>query len=241
MHQMGDYMQRGSFATACFVAVVVGTLLTGCADTSATRATGPTTTATPTPTPTVVSFDMPSDLGPAPASDALSDEQIEALRVQNQEQNWQDVLKRFPDAVRPDVTFAGYLTPADDIVAVMTPCYTAFNIELEHGSTVDGKVVSVGPANLDEQGEIASYVCRSTHPSKPIAPMNTAQKEWLYRYLTEFLAPCFAANGIENPPAPSRTDFVAQWPNQGWWPTSGNAPMGTDQDLALQRACPGPE
>lgn len=226
---------------AAVLMACVAAVLAGCVALPSEAAAPAAATPAPTTSPSFAAYPVPADLGAEPASDILSDSEIEALRVQYEDQAWSDLLLRFPDAVRPGVHFAGYVSETDDRVAIMTACYEPYGIPLDHGTIADGTVVSVGPSGDSEEEELAGFVCRSEHPSRPTAPLNTAQKVWVYRYLTEFLAPCYAANGIENPPPPSREDFVAKWPNQNWWPSSGNMPLDGDADAALQKACPLPE
>jgi hypothetical protein len=61
---------------------------------------------------------------------------------------------------------------------------------------------------------------------------------YLYDYFTKFLVPCYEANGIENVPAPTRAEFVSLWPNQNWYPSMGDVPMGSEMENQLNAACP---
>ncbi|WP_166878839.1 hypothetical protein [Salinibacterium sp. ZJ450] len=103
-----------------------------------------------------------------------------------------------------------------------------------------GKVSGMEWTTDLEEHAVGAYVCLGRHRSQPFAPPNDAQLGWVYDYLTQFLAPCYEANGIENPPGPSREDFVANWPDQGWFPTTGHFPMEIDEERAIFEACPPP-
>jgi hypothetical protein len=62
----------------------------------------------------------------------------------------------------------------------------------------------------------------------------------MYDYLTQFLVPCYEANGIENPPPPPREDFIASWGNLIWFPDMSSLPMDSPEAIAIAEACPPP-
>lgn len=191
------------------------------------------------PTFTAVPYPMP-DFGPKPTMPPLTDAEAETQRVVEQDDFWQRrVLDRFPDAVRPEVKFGGYVTD-DDWVDIRRDCYTAAGLPFDIGTNPAGKGGALSPNVDTESNAVAGYVCDSEHPFRPLAPLDARVLGWYYDYLTEFLAPCYAANGIRNTAPPSREYFIANFPDQGWWPSQGSSPMGTAVDDAIDAACPPP-
>lgn len=213
--------------------------LTGCA-TAATA--DPQAIPTPTPTQLAVTVAMP-DLGPSPAPAPQTAAQTEQRRLSNADQAWQQVLLQYPSAVRPQVTFGGYITDATE-VAVMSQCLTEQGVPIANGYPAGAKKgdapSSVGADASDEKEAIGAWVCNVEHPYRPAPPLTPQQLGYLYDYLTEFLVPCYEANGVAEPPAPSRATFVATWPHQNWYPSDG-ALMDGDKAAAITKACPPPK
>lgn len=192
------------------------------------------------PAPLATSIPMP-DIGPSPAPSELTDEEIESSRLADQDKAWQDrVLSRFPEAVRIDVAFAGYLNN-DEVIEKLIECYESAGVPIDIGKDAHGNVGGVEALSTTTEQAVAEFICRQENRSQPRAPINTPQLGWMYDYLTEFYVPCLAANGIDNPEPPSRADFIANWPNQGWFPSPGILPMGSDADEAIMEACPPPK
>ncbi|WP_136708968.1 hypothetical protein [Agromyces sp. H66] len=218
-------------------------VLAGCAAPSPDA--GPT--ATPTePTSAVVSIEMP-DLAPYPESDPpLTEAQSEAKRLEDADRRWQGVLSAYPDAVRPDVAFAGYVTD-ENRIEVLRACYQAAGLHVEEGRTfgnTDGPPDSIGWSGDGEADVIAAYACDTAHPTKITNPgPNSAELGWIYDYLTDFYAPCLEANGIEVPEPPGRDIWVETWPGYVWFPSVGDDPRfrEPEMDAALHEACPDPD
>jgi hypothetical protein len=223
---------------ALAAASVIALALTGCATADAT-ATEPS--ASPEPTPLAVTVPMP-DLGPVPEPDPpLGEAESEAKRIEAADQRWMWVVASHPEAVRPADPFEAYVTD-DQRVEVMTACLEAAGVPIERGygsPDLTGPVLSVTPMPENESQAVAGYVCDVAHPVKVVAGFaNDAELGWIYDYLTRFTVPCYEANGIENPPAPSRDQWVANWPDQGWFPTTGDVPLEAEFEAALAEACP---
>jgi len=208
-------------------------LLSGCASTGAD--TPPAASATADPD-AVVSIEMP-DLGPSPAPDELTDEQREALRLERQDDHWQSVAQQSPDAVRPVVDFAGY-TADDDLQDALNECYLSKGLTLGIMIDEEGNESPGGVESSTQKGAIDIFVCNSLIVGA-YQPPNDAQLGYIYDYPTEFLVPCYEANGIENPAPPTREEFVANWPNQNWFPMTGL--FGDDREYAVNAACPNTE
>ena len=221
---------------AAGAALIVLATLTGCSGGTAAG----DATATPEATDAaaqVVSIPMP-EFEPWPAGDPFTDADVEAARVAEADRDWQGVLARFPDAVRPEVAFK-YVTEANR-VDVRRACFEAAGLPIEEGrsGTPDGPVVSVNATTTTTAQEVAAYTCRVAHPDKRTSgPPNAEQLGWIYDYLTEYYGPCLAANAIDVSPAPPRDDFVTNWPNQGWFPSNTRPMPDPEWDAALSEAC----
>lgn len=188
------------------------------------------------PARVAVSLELP-DLGVLPVADPpLTESQSEAARLEQVEEAWQQLLVRYPTAVRPEVSF-GYVTD-ETRVETIRACFTAAGLPIDEGRDADGQVVSIGTSTANEAEAIAQFICVTAHPTKiASAGPNEAERGWFFDYLTEFTVPCLAANGIETEPSPTREEFIANWPNQGWYPT---VVMSADAawDASLEAACP---
>lgn len=183
-------------------------------------------------------YPMP-DLGPSPAPVPLSDDEVERMRVEQEDASWAAVLITYPNAVRPQVAFEGYVTAADQI-EVMSACYTAAGLPLDLARNGRGTVLSVGTSVTTEAEAVSQFSCQAAHPHRPVPPPSHEQLGYIYDYFVRFLVPCYELNGIVNPPPPSREYFVANWPNQGWAPSTGSMPLEMEFDAALYEACPPP-
>jgi hypothetical protein len=215
-------------------------LLSGCANQPQVDGPRETTSATPsTPSAeTMVSIPMP-DLGPSPAPQLLDAARLEALRLSAGDHRWQQLTAQYPDATRPKDLFAGYLD-AGPRLAGLKNCFTDAGLKTETGTDAMGNVVTYGASTTNQQGAVAQFSCINTFSTAPVAPPTPEILGYLYDYFTKFLIPCYEANGIQNPPAPTRTEFVTLWPNQRWFPSTGSSPMGTDSESQLNAACPPP-
>lgn len=187
----------------------------------------------------VVSIPMP-DLGPRPTSEPLSDAEAEQKRIELADAHWTTVLAQYPDAVRPQVAFGGFIAPEAHHETMRT-CLEASGIELATPVTAEG-----GPAGFEiveptVESSIAYYACEVAHPVRPSAEPSDALLGWAYDYLTRFVAPCYEANGIENEPAPPREEWVAAWPEYVWSPSTGDLPLDPERQAAIDAACPWPD
>ncbi|UOQ87801.1 hypothetical protein MUN74_10850 [Agromyces endophyticus] len=187
------------------------------------------------------------DLAPYPEPDPpLSEAESEAKRLADADARWQGVLATYPDAVRPQVAFEGYVTE-ENRNDVLRDCYEAAGLEISEGRTsgnTDGPPDSIGWSGSDEDDLIAGYACDTAHPTKITNPgPNDLELGWVYDYLTEFYGPCLAANGIEVAEPPGREVWVDTYPGFVWFPSSADDQrfMDREMDAALQEACPDPE
>ncbi|SIN87183.1 hypothetical protein [Agromyces cerinus] len=231
---------QGSVAVAALVMLAA---MTGCTSASAGA---DEATATPEPTDAaaqVVTIPMP-EFAPWPAGDPFTEADVEAARLAEADRGWQTVLATYPDAVRPEVAFEAYVTD-ENRVDVTRACFEAAGLPIDEGRTgpdPDGPVVSIGTSTTTVEEAIALYSCRVAHPEKRTsAPPNAEQLGWIYDYLTEYYGPCLAENAIDVAPAPPRDEFVAKWPEQGWFPSNDRAMYDPEWDAALEEACVDPD
>ncbi|WP_426516893.1 hypothetical protein ACPPVQ_19145 [Diaminobutyricibacter sp. McL0618] len=222
-------------AAICVVALGA---LAGCATIAAAQPHAERTS-TPTPTALAVTVPMP-DLGPSPAPAPQTAAETEQRRLSNADQAWKQLSQQYPSAVRPAVTFGGYITDSTE-VAVMSQCYTEQGVPIANayppGAKKGDPPSSVGADASDQKEAVGAWVCSVEHPYQPSPPPTPQQLGYLYDYLTEFLVPCYEANGISEVPAPSRAEFIAKWPNQNWFPSDG-AGMDGAKAAAISKACP---
>ena len=187
------------------------------------------------------------DLAPYPEPDPpLTEAESEAKRLEDADMQWQGVLATYPDAIRPEVVFEGYVTD-ENRNDVMRACYEAAGLQIDEGRTsgnTDGPPDSIGWTGTGEAQVVAGYACDTAHSTKITSPgPNDAELGWIYDYLTDFYGPCLSANGIEVPDPPRRDVWVETWPGYIWFPSVADDPRFLERELdaALQEACPDPD
>lgn len=227
---------RGRWAGTALIAALSMIGMSACASDSSTDAPA----ASPEPTiAEVVTIPMP-DLGPRPTSEPLSDAEAEQKRLELADSHWATVIAQYPDAVRPQIEFAGFIAPETHLETMRT-CLEASGIEIATAVTADGEPAGFEIVDPTVESSIAYYACDVAHPVRPIAEPSDAELGWAYDYLTRFVAPCYEANGIENEPAPPREEWVAAWPEFVWSPSTGDLPLDPERQAALDEACPWPD
>lgn len=196
--------------------------------------------ASPEPTiAEVVTIPMP-DLGPRPTSEPLSDAEAEQKRIELADLHWDTVIAQYPEAVRPEVAFEGFITPEAHFETMRT-CLEDSGVEIALGMSADGEPAGFEIIEPTVETSIAYYACEVSHPVRPSAEAGDAELRWAYDYLTRFVVPCYEANGIENEPAPSREEWVAAWPEYLWMPSTGDVPLDPELQAAIDAACPWPD
>ncbi|GAA1058063.1 hypothetical protein GCM10017608_04660 [Agromyces luteolus] len=188
----------------------------------------------------LVLIPMP-DLEPVPdPAPPLTAAESEAARLADADAQWAALLVTYPDAVRPADPFAGYISEADRL-DVRRACYDAEGLTIEEGFAAtdpDGPAISISAQPQDEAEAIAAWGCDATHPIQRTASGPTdAELGWIYDYLVAYSAPCLEANGIDNPPAAPRDEWVTKWPDYVWFPSTGTAPMDPETEQALFELC----
>jgi hypothetical protein len=232
-------MRRGissAIGTGMVAAAILG-VLTACASGQVADPPGARATATDAAAD-VVSIPMP-EFEPWPANDPITEADVEAQRLAAADGAWQTVISTYPDAVRPDIPVEGVVT-GSNWIEVLGGCLEAAGVPVDEGRSSpepDAPVTGLSPAPTTEAQAVAVYACHVAHPNEAHVAPNAAQLGWIYDYLIEYYVPCFEANGISVPPPPSRAEFVAEWPNQGWWPSIDRPTPDPEWDAALTEAC----
>ena len=155
-----------STATSAAAALLVMSGLTACAN-GAVADEPPTTAEATDAAAQIVSIPMP-DFEPWPEGDPFTEEDAEAARLANADSDWQGVLATYPDAVRPEVAFEGYVTQSTS-VEVMRACYEAAGLPIDEGRSgpdPDDPVLSISTSTDTPEEAIAAYACRVAHPHK---------------------------------------------------------------------------
>lgn len=231
-------MQETASARRAAVAVAVAALTM--IGTAACAGGSPSEAAAPAPTVAeVVSIPMP-DLGPRPTSEPLSDSEAEQKRIELADSHWATVIAQYPDAVRPEVPFEGYIAPEDHF-DTMRSCLEERDVEVAIGATAEGEPAGFEIVEPTMETSVVYYACEVAHPGRPLPEPSDAELGWAYDYLTRFVAPCYEANGYENEPAPPREVWVDAWPGYVWSPTTGDLPLDSERQAAIDEACPWPD
>ena len=215
------------------MAAVVALAIGGC---SSQLAPEPPESPSPSAYPDIVAEAL-KVLGPVPTAAPLSAEQEDAARVAAVESAWQAVLRQFPDAQRPAVDFEHYADD-DEFIDQQIACLRDLGITVDVGTTSDGQVggYSMNPASGEEEAAmIGHWSCEVRYPQHPRPPATPEQLGYLYDYFTQFVVPCLEAHGQPQTVPLTRVEFIANWPNQNWFPSSN---QGVPDGEATDAACP---
>lgn len=159
---------------------------------------------------------LTTTLGPWPPDEPLSDRERERLRLDYADGRWEWVASSFPDAVRPEDPFEGYVAE-EEFLLVFYECLVASGVRatLDPGGGIGWETDSAADA-------VATYTCEMRSPAEPVAPLSDRQVGYIYDYQVRIQAPCLRGLGYDVPPAPPRAEFVEDWPLVDW--SAGGAP-----------------
>ena len=156
-------------------------------------------------------------LGAVPPAVPRTDEQVEEQRISNADFAWGFVVDKFPDETRPEVDFVRYVQPEESAQArhgcLVERGVTGASIDIDGNLSID-----MSDPDTVRDSTIGSYACSVAYPASPGPQLSDEQSAYLYDYFVKFLVPCLEAEGQEISDAPSREAFIANWPNQGWFP-----------------------
>ena len=175
-----------------------------------------------------------SKLGPVPAGDTYTPEQAQAALLADADVAWDSVARSFPDEPRPEYTLVRQVEDSEYVEAQVA-CLEARGISVtvtagNRGFSADGGTAVV---------RVASYLCEVEYPPRSQPPLTPQQLAYVYDYFVQFKAPCLEQLGYELAPpvnAPTKEEFVANWPRQNWNPGASNI---LDAEMAaVELACP---
>jgi hypothetical protein len=195
------------------LSALVAVLLSGCVPAGAPTPGAPTPAAPGSPTAAsapAYPIDMDAvraELGPVPDVPP-SPAELASDRRRLADEQWANALASFPGLARPDAEFVEALDSAEQAVRVAACADAASESARNAAGTTD-------PAAI----RVAQYVCGVQYPVATGGGISDVQTAYVYDYWTGFVLPCYDAAGYDVSGAvPTKEDFVAAWPNQGWAP-----------------------
>lgn len=228
-------MRRSVFALSAVLAL----LLSGCAGES-TPPSASLPSSSPSAYPDIIAEAL-RVLGPSPTTAPYSPEQEESARVAEVENSWASVLDQYPSAERPAAVFDHYVV-GDAVWRDRASCLDDLGVETTYSSdvtgTANGYEVNVTGDGMKEA--VAAWQCNAMLPTHPTPRPSPEQLGYVYDFLTQFYVPCVEAHSIPQVAPPTRVDFVAQWPQQGWFPDPylDGAPLDDQGRNEVEVACP---
>lgn len=214
-------LKRQRIQLGLAVLLVVGIALTGCAT-------------TPGPAPSrqagIDRQKVLNQLGTYPPDAELTDEAAAQLLGDAADSTWSRVIAQFPSAARPDVAVEKRVA-TEDAREILTTCLVESGLDLGVGGYNE-----YFPETAPDG--IAWYTCKARFPLEPEAAPTEDQLGYIYDYLVSFVVPCLEENGATNAAPPTREDFIAEWPNQGWFPYVTNAAPGSKESEKINSLCP---
>lgn len=171
-------------------------------------------------------------LGAWPEGERLDRDALERLRLGAADERWAQLKYSYPQAERPEVEFDGYLHP-DELYPAVHRCLVESGVrsEFSHSGGIRWEISS-------EEDAIATYVCSTRYQREPVSGLTDEQVAYLFDYMVQFQAPCFAGLGLVVPPGPSREEFVAAWPTPGWSPELALSATSQSFSEQVRESCP---
>lgn len=224
-------MRRTIFAMVILLAI------SGCTAESA-----PPPSESPSPdTSTDIVAEALNVLGPVPTAPPLSPEEEERARIAAVESGWDSVRAQYPDAQRPSVEFEHY-SEHEEYLRGQIDCLRDLGLKVDLAHDADGAVNGFSLDFGEDDGQnasIGSWSCQVRYPQHPRPPATPEQLGYLYDYFTQFVVPCLEAHGQPQAVPLTRAEFIARWPDQGWFPSSNrDAPDGEATDAACPSVMP---
>ncbi|QNE47799.1 hypothetical protein F1C58_13440 [Glaciihabitans sp. INWT7] len=192
-------------------------------------------------TPATDRFTAP-DLGAKPAPAApLTDAEAETAHLAEADREWADLVAVHPSAVRPAVALIAYDT-GTPLFAASVQCMTqaGYHAALApegNGWESSGPTVESGDVPEDDATAyaVASYVCAVQHSSRPEPPYTPDELRYVYRYLDQYLVPCWTHYGFTvRTGAPGLDAYLAS--HGAWYPQRSGS--GSISETEINTACP---
>jgi hypothetical protein len=135
-----------------------------------------------------------------------------------------------------------HVVPIADWPATMSRCMTSAGFQ-DYEVGPEGEL-TVHRSSVDQTYEelVAFYVCEVQFPPDPTESqmLGPAQRDYVYTYYERWLVPCLVMSGYQLSEMPSRSDFIDDWRDLGWWsPYESIGPLkyGESYDRLLKK-CP---
>lgn len=171
--------------------------------------------------------------------DSMTDEELTQLQL---DAYWSAVIGRFPEASRPEVAIARFIS-LNEYAVTIASCLNDAGWTGARATPDNG--VESGDVPLEQRESIAMdlYVCQATYPVDPRynRPLSPTQLSELYNYFENELRPCLERLGYPVPPAPSEATFIETYAENGGWDVYGGVAAnvnGQDEWDAVNAACP---
>lgn len=170
---------------------------------------------------------------PVPPSDASA--------TSIEDQLWDRVLARHPDAERPTETIVRYVDRTE-WAPTIAQCMLDAGFDAE--AKPDGLLaVNADGTGQDEAQAVALFGCSVRYPLelKYTDPFTDDQLRELYQYQTTELTECLTGNGVDVRPAPSLEVFVqTHLTHEQWSPYQDlpNSRLTSEQITEIREICP---
>ena len=137
----------------------------------------------------------------APALDPLEPQRREQIRQSILDIHWADVVKDYPDALRPEVSAMRPVSDHDQRAAVIA-CLRANGIPASPTDNGFRYKSSLGQSQLEFEAQ--QYVCEASSPSESevVSYLGASPRAALFDYQRKIVRPCLLAAGAKSPAPP---------------------------------------
>lgn len=137
----------------------------------------------------------------APALDPLGPQRREQIRQSILDLHWADVVKDYPDALRPEVPAMRPVIDHDQRAVVFT-CLRANGIPASPTDNGFRYQSSLGQSQLEF--EVQQYVCEASSPSESevVSYLSGSSRAALFDYQRKIVRPCLLSAGAKSPAPP---------------------------------------
>lgn len=146
------------------------------------------------------------------------------------DQRWANVLARYPDAERPEVTAVRTVQP-DEWAGVQQECLKSkgFDVAIKP----DGRIESSIAVEQGEPYSLAEYECALMYPldRKYTDPLSRDMLRYLYAYQTGELTQCLEGLGYTVGAAPSEEIYIQNYYTEDNWSPYGTIGQLDDEVL----------
>lgn len=152
-------------------------------------------------------------------------------------EQWAELHEKYPEAVRPNVSFVRFITKEEEDV-VVAACLRAQGIP----AVIDENGVgTLTPIGQEQEYDLAWFACTVQFPLDPseYQPPTDEEMYFLYRYYLDEQIPCLEARGYDISAPPGFDDFLARWWAGEMWAPYTEVEVSDFATLEdIQDACP---